>query len=147
MKTMWIVACVVAALALLSGCAALSDRTPNSAADIAGEWKLTDIGGQPVTRFLPVGERAPTMTIDEGGMVSGFTGVNRMSGKLDDAALEEGRFGLGPMITTKMAGPGEAMAMEARFLDLLQKSDRASVRGDYLSLMENEVVVLKFERQ
>ncbi|MBL0921212.1 MAG: META domain-containing protein [Phycisphaerales bacterium] len=147
MRTVLIFAFFGAALLVATGCASLDGRAPTGASDLAGEWRLTDIGGEPLKTFLPVGERAPTMTIEEDGRLSGFTGVNRMSGQLDPAALAEGRFGLGPMITTKMAGPGEAMAVEARFLDLLQKADGANLRGKYLSLTQGGTPTLKFWRE
>lgn len=137
---------LVAALGV-TGCKALDGAAPTNAAEIAGDWRLTDINGEQVRMLLPVEDRVPTITISKEGQLSGFTGVNRLNGQIDNAALMDGRFVLGPVATTKMAGTGEHMAVEALFLELLSKADTVWLRGDYLTLSDDGKPVLKFWRE
>ncbi len=137
----------LAAAVGLAGCQAISGYTPTTSAEIAGDWRLTDINGEQMRTLLPVGDRVPTITIGDEGQLSGFTGVNRMNGQIDTAALAEGRWVLGPVATTKMAGAGEHMAVEALFLATLAKADAVHLRGDYLTLSDDGTPILKFWRE
>jgi heat shock protein HslJ len=66
--------------------------------------------------------------------VSGFGGVNRISSALDVEAVPKGEFKLGPIISTKMAGPPEAMEVEGRFTRLLGEAASFELAGDTLTL-------------
>ncbi len=139
--------CVVGLAALLAGCGAPGGRTVSSPTDLRGEWRLREIGGQPIDRLLPIQDRVPTMEVDADGRVTGFAGVNRYSTSLDLDALESGRFEIGEIISTKMAGPGESMAVEARFLDLLSRIDRVGVSGNHLTMFEGDTEAMKMRRE
>ena len=46
-----------------------------------------------------------------------------------------------------MAGPGESMAVEARFLDLLSRIDRVGVSGNHLTMFEGDTEAIKMRRE
>jgi heat shock protein HslJ len=103
---------------------------------IAGDWVLSHVGGEPVGD----GVEPPTLTVMADGSVAGFAGVNRYTGRLGAA---EGRL-FGPMPTTMMAGPPEAMALEARFTAAMTAATDYEVEGDTLTLAgEGEELVFR----
>lgn len=109
----------LAAIAL-AGCTATPADAPDPQAAmdrLRGDWTLAAID----TRPLGATANAPTLTLVEGPRVVGHAGVNRYSAALDESALADGRFLLGPAIATRMAGPPEAMAMETEFLTALER--------------------------
>jgi heat shock protein HslJ len=142
----------VATLALAAACGQDSPERAGapeteSAADadadtavIAGDWVLSQVGGEPVGD----GVKPPTLTVMPDGSVAGFAGVNRYTGRLGAA---EGRL-FGPMPTTMMAGPPEAMALEARFTAAMTGATDYEVEGDTLTLAgEGEELVFRREGQ
>ena len=50
------------------------------------------------------------------------------------AKFEGGQLGVGPLITTRMACPGDAMKQEAEFLGALRKAKRYTVEGGALTI-------------
>lgn len=103
-----------AALALAS-CASKPDNavSPQPATPPAGEWVVRAIDGVRIDA-----DRRPTITFAQDGAVSGFAGVNRFSGQLKPPG--EG-FGFGPLASTKMAGPAEAMNLETSFFRAVER--------------------------
>jgi heat shock protein HslJ len=81
--------------------------------DLAGTWRFTAIEGAQVE-----GRRrtTPWLTFDGDSQVFGLAGVNRVRGtwELDGDALT-----FGPLVSTLMAGPPDAMACEQQVLRLL----------------------------
>ncbi len=71
----------------------------------------------------------------EDGRVSGTGGINRLMGSymLDGSSLS-----FGPLATTMMAGPPEAMEEERRFLADLALVTQWSVDGDELVLGDSD---------
>jgi lactoylglutathione lyase len=67
----------------------------------------------------------------EEGTASGSAGVNRYSGAY---ALDGDRLTVGPLVTTRMAGPPEAMHAEQEFLASLARIATAVVEADALVL-------------
>lgn len=120
--------------------AAAPGPPPPDWAAISGEpytLESLTVGGEavPVT-----GERRPTMQFTPEGRLGGFAGVNRYSAGA--AAPEPGRLTLtGAPISTRMAGPPEAMRLETRFLDALQKVRNLSWDGPLLVLTDPEGTV------
>ena len=88
-------------------------------------WVLEHVGGEPVTGAAPV------LDLGADGRVGGSTGVNRVMGgyTVDGPVL---RFG--PLATTRMAGPPEAMALEQAWLAVLVGEVPFEVTGDRLVL-------------
>jgi heat shock protein HslJ len=101
---------------------------------LAGEWTLESIEGGDVAKLLPAGARRPSINIASDGKVSGFGGVNRLSSTLDVQAVPKGEFKLGPMISTRMAGPKESMDLENRFTRLLEQAGSFELSGDKLTV-------------
>jgi len=104
------------ALALLVGCQAADDARPATAAAITGRtWTLVSLDGKTLT--LAAERRAPTLELQaEPQRVAVFGGVNRLSGTytMEGAALT-----ITALISTRMAGPAEAMGTEASFSRVL----------------------------
>lgn len=79
--------------------------------DLTGtSWQVDSLGGDPVPVGLPV-------AFGTDGTVSGRAGVNSFRGWW---ALAGGVLTVGPLMMTKMAGPPERMALEARWVALLE---------------------------
>ncbi len=75
------------------------------------EWLLIDLCDRPMG-----GDHTVTLAISEEGRVSGNASVNRYSGPIK---LEDGVMEIGPFMSTRMAGPPEAMETENEFLEAL----------------------------
>jgi heat shock protein HslJ len=80
--------------------------------DLVGAWDVVDVDGA-------------SLEFAADGTVSGSTGINRVHGSYTVVA---GELRLGPLVTTRMAGPPQAMAAENRLLRLL--GGPLSVRPD-----------------
>ena len=131
---------VFAALAVLTMMSCASTKvqkvpTPPPAA------KQSDLAGAPFTlsaitvngKEIPLpATRRPTMQFTETDRVSGMAGINRYSGGVSLSGTEGLTFG--PMITTKMAGPSDAMALEAGFLDAISTVTRMEYQAGKLKL-------------
>jgi putative lipoprotein len=132
---------------LLAGCAGLpaaSTAAPDPPA-AAGEgavrwtvapaladtsWELVSMPGA----ALLVGMRGPlSLSVDQGGRVSGYSGVNRFGAS---ARVEGDRLRFSQALATRMAGPPEAMALEADFLGRLQRVTGWRIEADRLQLLE-----------
>lgn len=74
--------------------------------------------------------------------VSGFAGVNRYNGSYETQA--DGSIEFGPLATTKMAGPPEAMAAEAAYLKALQEASHYSADKAELTLVDPVGVTLEY---
>jgi heat shock protein HslJ len=81
--------------------------------DLAGTWRFTAVQGADVKAGL---RSPPFLTFDGDGQVYGDAGVNRVRGTWELAGT---RLVFGPMVSTMMAGPPEAMTCEQRILRLL----------------------------
>lgn len=123
-----------------AGCAAPSPTA--AAGDPAGTWTLVELGGEAVA----APGRAPSLTIDADGGLSGFAGVNRFHGELDAERLRAGAFAAGPLAATRMAGPPEAMELETRFLRALGEADGMRVEGEALVLTRDGHTLLRLRR-
>ena len=77
--------------------------------------------------------RRPTMQFDEKNRVSGLSGVNRYT---TEAAVsgKDGISWTGPAVSTKMAGPPEAMVVEDNFFQALQAVSRIELQNGKLKL-------------
>lgn len=144
MKPLLIVSLSVLAL-MLSACSASQDR-PASGANYSpvGSWTLWLIQGETVEVAVPKTAKIPTLHINNEGEVSGTAGVNQYSAAASAELLAQNRFELGAVITTRMAGPPQAMELETRFLSLLQQARRYQSDGKTLALMDDSGVLLRF---
>lgn len=105
------------------------------------EWRLVELGGEAVEPAE--GGRRPHLVLDlEESRIAGSGGVNRLMGTFTLAA-EEIRFG--PLATTLMAGPEEAMARERAFLDALADVTGYRLYEGSLTLLTGDESVARFE--
>ncbi|MCX6699513.1 MAG: META domain-containing protein [Methanomicrobiales archaeon] len=89
--------------------------------------------------------RTITLKFDSKGDISGFSGVNTYFGSCN---LDGNVISVGPLGSTKMAGPPTLMELETVYLNLLGSVTGASIAGDSLSLADKDgTVVLVFEKK
>ncbi|HSO07190.1 MAG TPA: META domain-containing protein [Pelomicrobium sp.] len=129
-KTMWLAALALAAV--LAGCASDPGKypegtrvTPARLAEVAEqEWQLAAlrVDGKDVP-LLEQGK--PTLQIGKDLHVAGRATVNRYMGQMK--LSEAGEVSWGPLASTMMAGPDEAMKQEQVFLAALAKTTRMHV--------------------
>jgi heat shock protein HslJ len=137
--------CLLATAALVTACSSPDPQpAPAPVQKVQGQWELVELNGQPVSLE---GSRAPSLDLANDGLVAGLAGVNRFTGQTDAQGLREGRFDLGPLAVTKMAGSAELMAFERRYLIALESADRAQLRDGKLELLQGSNVLARFERQ
>lgn len=90
--------------------------------------------------------RMPSLRIESDGSIGGSTGVNRFRGKLDLAALAQGRWATSPLATTQMAGSEAAMALESRVTRALNEATGVELREGALTLLRDGAELLRFVR-
>jgi heat shock protein HslJ len=90
-----------------------------------GEWLLVEIDGEPIDIDAPRSIRF------EGGRVSGRVGVNRFAGpySTNGDVLE-----IGPVASTRMAGPPELMSLEHHVNTHLEGEHEITLEGDEMVL-------------
>ena len=82
---------------------------------------------------------------ETGGAIGGNTGVNKYTGRLDAQALQAGRWQVGALQATEMAGTPEAMALEASFVRALASARDVVLQDGLLVLKNGEQVLLRLE--
>lgn len=142
----------VCAASVVGACASSGSGTgmsgkPGAIKSLVGDWDLKRLGGADLASLIPQGSRVPSLTFAEDGGVSGFTGVNRLTSRLDLAKLSSGQFSLSPAATTRMAGPPEMMSIESQFTSLLGQASAFKVEGGSLSLLDQGKELLGFVRR
>ena len=105
------------------------------------EWRLAELAGERVE--LGDGEPVPHLVLDlEESRVTGSGGVNRITGTF---VLAEDELRFGPLATTMMAGPEEAMARERAFLGVLARVTGSRLEGSSLTLLADDEPVARLE--
>ena len=103
------------------------------------EWTLVELDGEPVE--IAADELAPSLVLDlEEAHVTGSGGVNRLTGHF---ALSGDELRFGPIATTRMAGPENAMRREAAFLAALERVTSYALDGRTLTLLADDEAVVK----
>lgn len=113
-----------------------ASTTPPSPESLYNDWTLATLAGNSVSELVPQGARLPSLSIARDGKVSGYTSINALGSSLDQTALTNGRFALGPIMTTRRAGAPQLMAVESLFVDSLRKADTYAVAGNTLTLSQ-----------
>lgn len=136
------------ALALLSACTipfgsappetARALRSPAPAAGAPGAVSFPELQGvdwvPDEPGFAAPGEgRGPALRFLDGDRVSGSGGCNRFTGPANAAT---GAVRIGPLASTRMACPGDAMQAEARFLSALERARGARLDDGRLTLLD-----------
>ena len=83
--------------------------------ELPGTWRVVALSRAEVDAE---GQQAPWLTFDGDGQVYGFAGVNRVRGTW---TLKGDRLTFGPVVSTLMAGPDPATAVEREVLRLLSQ--------------------------
>ena len=98
------------------------------------DWVLTRLGNEAAMPDEPYKAR-PWFHLDptEKRRVTGNTSVNLLSGTYE---LSGGALQFGPMITTKRAGDPVLMRQESGFLNALEKTATAELKGRSLTLRD-----------
>lgn len=102
---------------------------------VAQQWQLTMIDQQAISA-----EGSPTLNVNKDMEVNGYTGCNRYFGK---AELDNNRFKIDRMASTRMACTENAMALEQTMSQVLGQWSDASVRNNTL-LLSNDAHTLVF---
>jgi carbonic anhydrase len=106
----------------------------------AVEWRLTEIGGQPVT--VADGEKPPVIQFDAATKVAtGYGGCNNLSGSYESnqSALQ-----FGPIATTRRYCAGAPGDLETKFLQALGQTRTWKIREGRLWLLNGETVLAQF---
>jgi heat shock protein HslJ len=103
------------------------------------EWTLVELEGEPVAGD---GDGRPGLVLDlEESRVSGSGGVNRLAGTF---ALSEDELRFGPLMSTRMAGPEDAMRRETAFLEALGRVDSYELDERMLTFLAGGEPVARF---
>jgi heat shock protein HslJ len=132
-----VAAILVALVALLSGCGG-DDNAPNAPTMVEGSWKLVTLNGAAADAAVPT-----TLSMTD-GKASGNAGINQFNGSYD--APSDGVLTFGPLASTQMAGPDNAMKQESDFLAALAATKKFTTEDGALVLMddsEKKLAVLK----
>jgi heat shock protein HslJ len=103
------------------------------------EWSLVELEGEPAE--VGPDEHAPSLALDlEESRVAGSGGVNRLTGTF---VLSEDELRFGPLATTRMAGPEDAMRREREFLGALERVTSYELDGRTLTLLAGDEPVVR----
>lgn len=138
MRTELLFAALLGLAVVLGGCASSGESDP---AALEGAWVVESFGAASgLTAADP--DVTTEMTL-EAGEATGSGGVNSFSATYE--APEAGRLSFGPVVSTKIAGPSNAMAQEAAFFLSLERTARFEFNQDKLALADsgnNTLVIL-----
>ena len=128
---------------LLAGCQSPS-KSASATTSLEGTiWTLVALDGKPVA--TTEGLRPQTLFLDGlSKRLNGLSGINRYSGGYELGAKTI-KFGM--LISTRMAGPTQAMEMETAFLKALNDTTGWAVDGTHLTLRSKDKVVAEFVAQ
>lgn len=129
----------IAVTALMAGCASVAPipTTPLSQGKLVGDWKLTDVGSQGVSRGL-------TISFRQDGTVTGTVKCNTLGGRY--VAQPQTVRLLDVVITTGGCGSGWPVIIERAEQALFAPSTTAFLSSDGRHLYINGSQRLRFER-
>lgn len=104
---------------------AVTGGAPANIDALIGQWAVTSIGALDTTAI------GPTIEFTADGTVHGFAGVNRFNGTY---AATDGEIEFGPMMSTMMAGPDDAMTVEQCLLLALVDTQSATIGDGVLTI-------------
>ncbi|HET7820040.1 MAG TPA: META domain-containing protein [Ornithinibacter sp.] len=132
-----VAAILVALVALLSACGG-EDNAPNAPTMVEGSWKLETLNGAAADPAVP-----STLSLND-GKATGNAGINSFNGSYE--APSDGVLTFGPLASTQMAGPDNAMKQEQDFLKALGDTKKFTTEDGALVLMDDsgtKLAVLK----
>ena len=101
---------------------------------LSGRWDVVFVR-RGEAMVSPTAATAPYLEFDAEGQISGSGGVNRISGPV---RADGDRVHLGPLTSTRMAGPADAMDDEAALIDALESVASFRVDDDELVLLDDD---------
>ncbi|MRG44297.1 META domain-containing protein [Chitinophaga sp. SYP-B3965] len=127
----WLAAAI---MLFMVSCASSQKSNGSNEADLFKSWRATG--------FDTTGaEHSPTIAFDQAqNRVSGNGSCNRYSGGYTLTAPDKIAFS--PLASTKMACPG--LNVESRYLELLNKANKWSIKDGVLTLSQDGTVLLTF---
>ncbi len=105
---------------------------------LVGTWRLESLQGEVVDPPAAMDAETPSIALAADGSVTGTTGVNRLTGRVEAEGLGSDALGFAPLATTRRAGPPAAMELERRFLQVLEMTDRMRREGAALVLARGD---------
>lgn len=114
------------------------ESLPKAQPSREGTWVVTAYLSDD-TMVTPA-EGSEASLVIEGNLIAGTMGVNRFSGQITDDLP------IGPIATTRMAGPEELMRQEATLLEHLQTADRFDADEKGMILHRDGLVLVELER-
>ena len=136
---------VITAIVTLSSCNTLKNTVDASSdlSKLGGRWELNYISGPRIAfNGLYPGKKPELLFEVPEKKFTGNSSCNSLSGKLvaDDSSINFNE----PMITTKMACPGEG---EAVFFEMLKKVNKYTVTEDTtLNFMMGDIAIMRFKK-
>lgn len=139
-----IVAVAFVAVGAVGGCAdkgAGGGATAATTDSVVGTWVLESGHGTEGEITAPA-DTPIELTIEQGGLYSGTSGCNNISGTL---TIEDGAVDMGPIVSTRMACEEDAMATEHAYLTALEAVSAAEIQGESL-VLAGDGTELSFKR-
>ena len=136
---------IVTVLLMAFGCKSHKTAVVNAAPEFNPEetWVLVSMRGKEV--FYQEGQSKATLQVNpEAGTFSGVNGCNRYFGTFKD--LGNGKMALSDFNGTKMACPEAFRKLESSFMQLIRKCDGYRLEAYTLELLQEDKVVLTFEK-
>lgn len=136
---------IMLAIVTLSSCNALKNTVEASSdlSKLGGTWELNYISGPRIAfNGLYPGQKPQMVFNLSDKRISGNSSCNSFSGKLlaDDSSINFNE----PLVTTKMACPGEG---EAVFFETLKKVNKYAITGDTtLNFMMGDIAIMRFRK-
>ncbi|OOF28336.1 META domain-containing protein [Salinivibrio sp. IB872] len=110
-----------------------SNQNAITVENIAQKWQLAMVDDQAINA-----EGAPTLTVSTDMVASGYTGCNRYFG---NAQLENSRFRIDRMASTRMACASQAMDMEFTVSDVLNNWSQINITDNQLTLANHKTTL------
>ena len=106
-------------------------------------WKLLNRDGQDISKSISKNDNNITLSFNENG-INGNSGINNYFG---DYEIVNNNIKVGPLGSTKMAGPENLMKVEREFLELLENSKKVKLSDQKtLVLTTDKGKTLTFEK-
>ena len=86
-------------------------------------WKLLNMDGKDISKLISKNENNTTLSFNENG-INGNSGINNYFG---DYEIVNNNIKIGPLGSTRMAGPENLMKVEREFLELLGNSKKVKL--------------------
>ena len=119
-------------------------NTSDEKLDVNTVWRLKTLK----TKIMAYGENDRVVTIKfnpEAGQVNGCAGCNTYFGSYSEP--QKGKLAFESVGATKMACPQPMMEIERSYLSTLRKVNGYNITDGLLNLLQDETVVLTFEKQ